>query len=152
MNSTPKAFRIRERTFRLKERAIYNIALQHLDSIAYVGTFIGLVSLVVSGITGFLDIGGFTMVHVYARAPYLAFKISWVIIAMEIYAAMLYIRWRTGDTLWKWRGYRTMYVLLALLGAGIITMVSSYGGKMIYEISSLDWAWNFLKGLGVPLP
>ncbi|NIN51955.1 MAG: hypothetical protein GTN80_06525 [Nitrososphaeria archaeon] len=130
----------------------YSSLLLRLDAITYYGTFLGIIALVISGVTGFLDVGGFTTVHAFTRAEYLAFKISIGILAFQVYAGILFIRWRVGEDLWNYRGYRTLYILLALVGAGLITAISLYGGKMVYGPSILDPLLDILKSLGIPLP
>ena len=118
-----------------------------LDVFIYWGNIIGLIGLVASMFTGFMEPAW--PVTTLLADPTMRFKILFSSIAVELYVFLVVVRTKIGDRVWVGRVSFLTYGIVAIIGGMLMVFMGALGGRAVYGESILD---PLLNWLGLPWP
>lgn len=120
--------------------------LAHLDAGLLVFIFIGIIGIGAASVSPLVDYPAWSAL---VTSPLVQIKIALAFIIFEIFLMMFYIRWKHGANMWNNQKLAFYFLMLAVAGAGLLSIVGAIGGFISIHETSME---KFLHIIGVPIP
>jgi len=114
---------------------------QGTDFVAYAGSILAVIFLIVSGITGYLLLPYSTL---STQAVYLN-KAFVALAALFFWAAFAFLRYWSGPAMWQKRGLYALALVTAFFGLLFTTLAGSIGAELSIGQSVMDPVYNALS-------
>ncbi len=119
---------------------------KQLDYSLPVFLFIGIIGIAVACVSPLIDYPAWSAL---VASPLIKVKICLAVIAFEVFLMLFYIRWKKGPELWKNQKLAIYFVVLAVIGGILISLIGAIGGFITIQETSLEALLNFL-GVAIP--
>jgi len=114
---------------------------QGTDFIGYTGSFVVILFLIISGVTGYLS----QPYSLLIESPLLINKSLLALASLFFWGAFFVVRWRMGAGLWQKRGLYLVEVVTALLGITFTALTASMGAEIEVGQSAMEPVYNALN-------
>jgi len=126
------------------------------DTIAYVGSFVATIFLILSGVTGYLSLPYSSLIS----QPLLINKSLLALCALFFWASFFFLRYWFGPGLWNKAGLYLVYLLTAVLGFLFTMLTASMGAEIalgesamqpVYQATGFSWQTFLIQPVDIEL-
>ncbi|MGR6837113.1 hypothetical protein [Syntrophomonas erecta] len=120
--------------------------LKKLDGSLPALLFLGIAGTAIAFISPLADYPAWSAL---VASPLIKMKISLAFIIFEIFLMMYYIHWKKGPAMWKNQKLAIYFLVLAIGGASLLSIVGAIGGFITIHETSMEAILNFI-GVAIP--